>query len=422
MKEILNFLFEGSIILLLLYGNYWLFLRKLTFFEWNRAYILLTMILSISIPLMSLRYIGQLFGPSGQVLTYILPEIILGTQNYPSPWIGLVNILFATYAIGFIIGTIRFTNSLIKLFIQISRSECYAFGNKKVLVNPEFEPSSFFGLILLPSYQEKNKDDKLIILHETEHVRRMHSLDLIFLQVFKIVFWFHPINPLLESSLREIHEYQVDRSVIRQYAPREYAMLLLNQLYKGRSEKLVNTFNQFQTKKRIIMMKTPESFALQKARFLLALPIIALTVLVFACDRPSENEFPEKMDITNSDEKNSTIPEQSETNLRKGEVFDLVEVAPVFEGGMQGITEFLIKNLKYPEQAKSMGIEGTVYISFVIDANGSVRDVEILKGIGAGCDEEAKRVVQMFPDWIPGKQNGQPVNIKMNLPIKFALS
>lgn len=398
MKDVLNFLFEGSIILTLLFGIYWAFLRQLTFFGWNRFYLLLSMLLSFSIPLLSLDFIGQSFGPSGDMLNYKLPEFTLGQQNNQSQYFGIIPILFLAYAIGFIIALIRFIKSLLKLFGQLKGAAKYTIANKKILVNPKFEPSSFFGLILLPEYREDTKDQQLIILHEAGHIKRMHSLDLIFLQIFKTVFWFHPINPFLESSLREIHEYQVDRSVIRQYSTREYAMLLMNLLYKGKSDKLLNTFNQFQTKKRIIMMKKPDSYAVQKARFLLAVPVIALSLFAFACEKSTENDLSTK------------------------EVFDLVEEAPEFKEGMQGLTEFLMKNLKYPEQARSMGIEGTVYVSFVIDANGSVRDVEILKGIGESCDKEAKRVVEMFPDWIPGKQKGQPVNTRMRLPIKFALS
>ncbi|WP_373522204.1 TonB family protein [Aquiflexum sp.] len=422
MKDVLNFLFEGSLILALLFGIYWAFLRQLTFFGWNRIYLLLSMLLSLSIPLMSFKFIDQSFGISGEMLTYYLPEFILGSQNIQFQSIGIFNILFAAYAIGFIIGLIRFVKSLIKVFIQIRGASIYTIDNQKILVNHEFDPSSFFGLILLPEYQEENKDQQLIILHESGHVKRMHSLDLIFLQIFKTVFWFHPINSMLEASLREIHEFQVDRSVIRQYSPREYAMLLLNLLYKGRSENLLNTFNQFQTKKRIMMMKKADSYPIQKARFLIAVPVIALTLFVFACEKPAENDFPKTTDIPISDETTGSIPEQSETNMRTETVFDLVEEAPEFQDGIPGLTEFLVKNLKYPEQARSLGIEGTVFVAFVIDANGSVRDVEVLKGIGAGCDKEAKRVVELFPDWIPGKQKGQPVNTRMKLPIKFALS
>ncbi|MGY6521321.1 MAG: energy transducer TonB, partial [Mongoliitalea sp.] len=104
------------------------------------------------------------------------------------------------------------------------------------------------------------------------------------------------------------------------------------------------------------------------------------------------------------------------------EIFDLVEDAPEFVGGMDALNAFLSANLKYPQQAKDAGIEGTVYVMFEVHADGKVKNHELLRGIGGGCDEEALRVVQLLPDWIPGKQKGEAVAVRMRLPIKFKLS
>jgi len=114
-----------------------------------------------------------------------------------------------------------------------------------------------------------------------------------------------------------------------------------------------------------------------------------------------------------------TIPEP------KGEdadtIFEVVETSPTPAGGMEQWNTYLRKNLKYPNQAKRMGIEGTVYVSFVVNTDGSIQDVAILRGIGAGCDGEAMRVVRMAPNWNPGKQRGRAVRVKMSLPIRFKL-
>lgn len=104
------------------------------------------------------------------------------------------------------------------------------------------------------------------------------------------------------------------------------------------------------------------------------------------------------------------------------EIFDVVETMPTPPGGMEGWNKYLSSNLKYPTQARRMGIEGTVYVVFVVNTDGSIQDVEILRGIGGGCDEEAMRVVQNAPNWEPGKQRGRPVRVKMRLPIRFKLS
>ena len=82
---------------------------------------------------------------------------------------------------------------------------------------------------------------------------------------------------------------------------------------------------------------------------------------------------------------------------------------------------FLGKNIKYPALAKESGIQGRVFINFVVEIDGSITDVKVLRGIGGGCDEEAVRVVESMPKWKPGKQRGKPVRVSYNLPVKFTL-
>ena len=102
-------------------------------------------------------------------------------------------------------------------------------------------------------------------------------------------------------------------------------------------------------------------------------------------------------------------------------VFTVVEQPAEFEGGLQAMYAFIRKNLKYPASARRMNIEGSVYVSFIIDKAGLISDVQIVKGISADCDKEAERVVKMMPNWKPGKQNGRAVKSKFVLPIKFKL-
>ncbi len=102
-------------------------------------------------------------------------------------------------------------------------------------------------------------------------------------------------------------------------------------------------------------------------------------------------------------------------------VFTIVEEMPSYPGGETERNKFLADNIVYPQQATENGIQGTVYVSFVVDSKGNVTDVKILRGIGGGCDEEALRVVKMMPKWHPGKQNGKQVRVLFNMPIYFKL-
>ncbi len=103
-------------------------------------------------------------------------------------------------------------------------------------------------------------------------------------------------------------------------------------------------------------------------------------------------------------------------------VFTVVEEMPSFPGDDASRVRFLTENIKYPQMAKESGIQGTVYVTFVIDERGRVADVKVLRGIGGGCDEEAIRVVKMMPPWNAGKQSGKPVRVQFNMPIKFTLN
>jgi protein TonB len=88
---------------------------------------------------------------------------------------------------------------------------------------------------------------------------------------------------------------------------------------------------------------------------------------------------------------------------------------------MAAMYKFIGKNLKYPASARRMGIEGSVFVSFIVDKAGVISDVQVVKGISADCDKEAERVVKQMPNWKPGKQNGRAVKSKFVLPIKFKL-
>jgi TonB family protein len=105
-----------------------------------------------------------------------------------------------------------------------------------------------------------------------------------------------------------------------------------------------------------------------------------------------------------------------------GEVYTIVEIMPEFPGGAESINRYLAQNIIYPKLAAQNGIEGIVYVSFVVDKMGDVRNVRILRGIGGGCDEELVRVVKLMPRWKPGTQNEKPVNVLYNMPFIYSLS
>jgi periplasmic protein TonB len=108
-------------------------------------------------------------------------------------------------------------------------------------------------------------------------------------------------------------------------------------------------------------------------------------------------------------------------NSSNDKVYKIVEEMPSYPGGDEARIKFLVDNFVYPTSAKEKGIQGTVYVTFIVGEDGAVSNVKVLRGIGGGCDEEAVRIMKMMPKWNPGKQDGKNVSVQYNLPIKFKL-
>ena len=139
-----------------------------------------------------------------------------------------------------------------------------------------------------------------------------------------------------------------------------------------------------------------------------------------------DNVETQDLNINAEVEQNEVIEEYvpvevEEDEVVEQEIFQIVEEMPSFPGGDQKMMEFVAKNIKYPQIARETGVQGKVFVNFVVEPDGSVSNVKILRGIGGGCDEEAMRVVKSMPKWKPGKQRGKPVRVSYNLPVNFRL-
>lgn len=127
------------------------------------------------------------------------------------------------------------------------------------------------------------------------------------------------------------------------------------------------------------------------------------------------------VEVTEDTKVEEIVVQAEEPKEETDEIFTVVEESATPKGGMQAFYKYVSDKIKYPAQARRMGIEGKVFVEFVIQKDGSLSDVRAIKGIGAGCDEEAVRIVQSAPAWNPGKQRGKPVKQRYTLPIIFKL-
>jgi TonB family protein len=363
----------------------------------------------------------------------VLPEVLLpvfsvGGQIESGSMVSTSNfswqeILFFAYLIGVVIASSKFIWGTLKLWIQLKSASFQVYNGNKLVIHPRFEPASFFGYIMLPRFDPPDADHQLILLHESVHCSQKHTWDLVLVQLLKVFFWFNPFIFMYERLIREVHEFQADHFVTRFHSELAYSRLLLRLVTKTNTNQLVHSFNQFQTKKRIIMMTQTNTKPIQKARFILALPLLALFIAVFSCESSanSKGEFPESVDIPNTSTQSASDTVLVDLGKDGKEVFDVTEIQPSPAGGMEGWMKYLAESLQYPEEAKKQGIEGTVIMTFIINSDGTISDVETLRGVGGGCEEEAMRVIQNAPNWTPAQNGGKPVNCRMRLPLKFKL-
>lgn len=142
---------------------------------------------------------------------------------------------------------------------------------------------------------------------------------------------------------------------------------------------------------------------------------------------PDEEEIEQEIEvdldieITEETQIEELVYEDAPEEEVADEIFTVVEDQPEPEGGLQAFYQYIQKNLKYPSQARRMGVEGKVFVQFVVDTDGTLNDVQVVKGIGGGCDEEALRIVKAAKPWKPGKQRGRAVKVRMVIPITFKL-
>ncbi|MFZ4398840.1 MAG: TonB family protein [Bacteroidales bacterium] len=152
-------------------------------------------------------------------------------------------------------------------------------------------------------------------------------------------------------------------------------------------------------------------------------PIISILKIVANTEK-NVKDIPVDVEVKTKDPNEPYIPivAKKEEEVVDNEIFKVVQFEPEYIGGEEERIMFLRKNVVYPQLARETGIQGTVFLTFIIEKDGGISNVQILRGIGGGCDEEATRVVNAMPKWKPGKQRDKAVRVQFTLPIKFILA
>ena len=427
MTNFYEYLIQSLICLGCLYSFYWLLLRKETFFVINRIYLIISILLSVLIPLFKISFDTTQTAPIYSAMLETVTYSGRGFSQTINNTIPAINYIAIVYFTGAIILLIRFIFQIFQITTFIKKyGITYYKGKKVVYIRKKYSTFSFFNIIFINNENISEEKMDKIIAHENIHISQKHSIDVIFLEILCIFQWFNPFVWLYKHSIKEIHEYLADDGVLCQgYSKINYQNLLFALITGVRLNEITNNFNHSLIKKRFIMMTKSKSARRAKLKLLFVLPLTVILIFAFSVTASKSATAQSK----NSKEKNvkqekkeKPLIKVSETEKdQKEEVFLVVEKMPRYPGGEPARKKFFTENLKYPKQVKEKGIQGKVYVTFVVEKDGSITNVKILRGVDPLLDNEALRVVRSMPKWEPGTQRGKNVRVQFNIPIKFAL-
>lgn len=396
MSEFVRFLLISNVSLIVVWLGYWLFLRKTTFHSLNRGYLMFGSMISLLVPFMP---IGST--TTQRIIGVQLPAVEVGSRWLPTvSSVAEVNWLWLAYAIGALIALGLFVRSVSSMIRLLNESESEIISGQLVMRSDKAGPFSFLSIIHLPKKLPVSGLNT-ILRHEMAHVELGHSYDVLWLSFLRILFWFNPALALYQLSLREIHEYQADALTHISFTKEHYVKVQLDQLFQLPSElSFANSFhNSNDLKKRIEMIYSEKTSKWGGMRYLLIIPLAATIGLLAACtETPAE-----------------AVQEEVE------QVYKEADVMPEFPGGMEEMMQYMIQSMKYPKELQEANIAGKVFVRFVVDTEGKVGQVEVVKSLHEQLDAEAVRVISGMPDWTPGKNDGKAVNVELVLPISYTL-
>jgi len=428
-----HYLLLVNIYLTLFFAFYSVLLRRETFFQLNRIYLVGTAILSFFIPLIQSEWVKGLFITQKVQYTLYGSNAIGITDIAPikdNP-ITIGQVLLIMYTCGVIFLAARLMLQLILL--------------RRIIKDPAPSASySFFNKIKVTD----GIDGKEVIEnHELVHARQFHSADVLIIEAVMIINWFNPVVYLYRFAIKHVHEYIADRHTLKAGANKAaYAMLLLSQTFDAPAHHLVNPFfNHSLLKKRIMMLQKNKSARIKLFKYGLSAPLFILMLVLSSAtisnskavdaihDKASQVfDAPAKAILADTTYKTTVITYNPKTDKLpatdtvpdqyNNQVFNAVEQVPSFPGGQQAFSKYLAKNIKYPADAKNNKVEGRSVITFIVEKDGSLSDLKVLRALGSGTDEEAIRVLKASPKWKPGTQNGRKVRVQYSLPVNFSLS
>lgn len=420
-------------------GVYDYLFKKETFFAVNRWYLLLAPLVSIGVVLVPWPFLDwgvsseeqmQLPLFISELTTITLGDITERTEVGPIP--------SRAYTLSLVIGVIWLLGMLLSLAFFLKKLHTirqYRNNAKKAIQNGlkvVFIPNStlafsFFKTVYLGSNLSKARQE-CIIKHEAIHIKHRHTLDLIFFEILRILFWFNPLVYLFQHRMQMLQEYMVDAQMTQtSYDKTKYMEQLLSQIFQTSGLSFANNFYTHSLiKNRIIMLQKSKSSRSQKFKYLTVLPVLCLMIFCTASTQSLLAQTPSK-----SKESSKIVQKQEVETLP----YAVIDVAPAFKGcedildpkeraqcTSDNVSRFVNKNfdIKAAEAASQAGIN-RIFVKFKIDKSGNVVDV-VSRASNKALSDIANRAVSALPQMTPGQHMGKTVNVLYSLPINFKIN
>jgi TonB family protein len=433
---------------------YWLALRRETCFHYNRQFLRFTPLLAMLLPLLlavaAPGWLSSWLSSGTEPTALVTPSVMLPTAtatNETSPptlwtWLPLL------YGAGVLLGLARLGWQLLALWLHIRHLPRQKHSGYSLIETNGKLPTSSFGRLVLwdETADLTSTEARQVLYHELVHVQQGHTWERLYLEMLRSVLWFNPFVHLYPRALVLTHEYLADAAVLAAAptpdAPVTYVALLarlaLRRLYPQVPLAHCFTYSPILTRIAMLQSTTP----VRRWKQWLLLPVSAVLLVTIACEQVVVREKPVATNVAESEpapapptidtQVDAPPPTPGIRNLLDTKVYQYVDKMPRYPGGPEQLLLDMQKQLQYPAAAKAAKLQGKVFVEFVVAEDGSLRDVELKKGISAPVgleavarqmDEAAVAAVQTLPGkWTPGKQSGNPVPVSFTIPVSFVIN
>ena len=407
---------KSTVFLSVFYAFFILFMKKTTFFRFNRMVFLAASVLCFILPALEISptIFAGIDMPMNAIEEALTPTYVLGldgvTVTAGSGKIWLI-IISTVYFAGFIIVLGSNIASYMRLYALLHKSQAGDMDGIKVLTADMDMPSFSWGRYIVISHTDL-ESNPAIFTHEKMHIKCRHSIDLMLHSLISMIHWFNPLVWIARMELKMLHEYEADELTLKTgINPTQYQLLLVRKTVDAKQFQMANGFYHSKLKNRIIMINKKKTNRWMRLAYVICIP--AIIGAMCCCSQRKGNNAQ-----TGTPAATETVTETAAT-VPYSEIFE----KPTFEGSdANAFAKWVYGQVKYPQQCIDEKIEGRVVLQFTINKVGEVADVTVLRGVCPALDEEAVRAVKASPAWTPGKtEDGKAVPVTFTFPIVFAL-